>query len=348
MTFGKLLCSVGACHEACNAHAQFLHRVGRSRPRSSTALNYYDAAQGKTGTELRQALHSIIKGHTVIRYDSSSYVDSVDALGVLDEDPANNNNVILIYSGWPVPKSNYGVSGWDREHLWPFSYGFDTNITTTWPALRDLFNLWPCDSGVNSSRGNKYYDFSDPADPNYRNPAHTNAPLCSTDSDSWEPPDSMKGDIARAMFYMDVRYAGESSSEPDSLLTDNVGSITNGSPFMGRLSALLRWHQLDPVDASERNRNDLIYERYQRNRNPFVDYPEWADLVYRPKLFITTQSNAVSLFWETNWTNVVLETSSQPDSGWLLSSVAPSQLTNQFVVVFTTTNAQRFFRLRLM
>src|SRR5262245_58168719 len=116
-------------------------------------LNYYDAAQGKTGTQLRQALHSIIKGHTVIRYDSSSYIDSVDALGVLDEDPTNNNNVILIYSGWSVPKSNYGVSGWDREHLWPNSYGFDIDITTTWPALRDLFNLRPCDSGVNSSRG---------------------------------------------------------------------------------------------------------------------------------------------------------------------------------------------------
>src|SRR5262245_66476042 len=104
--------------------------------------SYYDPAQGKIGTELRQALHTIIKGHTVIRYDSSSYVDSVDALGVLDEDPANNNNVILIYSGWSVAKTNYGVNGWTREHLWPNSYGFDIDITTTWPALRDFFNLW--------------------------------------------------------------------------------------------------------------------------------------------------------------------------------------------------------------
>lgn len=242
--------------------------------------NYYDSAQGKTGAELRQALHSLIKGHTVILYDSSSNVDSVDALKVLDEDPASTNNVVLIYSGFSVPKANYGVNGWNREHLWPNSYGFDIDITTTWPALRDLFNLSPCDSGVNSARGNKYYDYSDPTDPNYKKPAHASAPLCSTDTDSWEPPDSMKGDIARAMFYMDVRYAGESSSEPDLVLTDNVGSITNGSPFMGRLSALLSWHQLDPVDASEQKRNDLIYDRYQRNRNPFLDHPEWVASVF--------------------------------------------------------------------
>jgi hypothetical protein len=146
---------------------------------------------------------------------------------------------------------------------------------------------------------------------------------------------------------MDVRYAGESSSEADLVLTDNVGSITNGSPFMGRLSALLRWHRLDPVDASERNRNDLIYERYQRNRNPFVDHPEWAELVYQPKLFISTQPNAVSLSWETNWTNVVLETTVQPKSVWLTFPVAPTQLGGQFAVAVTLTNAQQFFRLRL-
>jgi endonuclease I len=62
---------------------------------------------------------------------------------------------------------NYGVNGWNREHLWPNSYGFDIDVTTTWPALRDLFNLRPCDSQVNSSRGNKYYDFSDATDINW-------------------------------------------------------------------------------------------------------------------------------------------------------------------------------------
>jgi hypothetical protein len=96
-------------------------------------------------------------------------------------------------------------------------------------------NLRPCDTLVNISRGNKYYDVSDLADRNYNAVAHTNAPLCSTDTDSWEPPDRMKGDMARAIFYMDVRYAGEYPSQPDLVLTDDVASITSNNSRMGRL-----------------------------------------------------------------------------------------------------------------
>ena len=94
-------------------------------------LGYYDSAQEKSGQALRQALHAIIKGHFVILYNSTANFDSVDALKVLDEDPANTNNVILIYSGWSMPKTDYGVNGWNREHLWPNSYGFDIDVTTT-------------------------------------------------------------------------------------------------------------------------------------------------------------------------------------------------------------------------
>ena len=316
-----------------------------SKQRHSRTIT--DAAQGKTGSELRQALHSIIKGHIVIPYNSSS-VDSVDALKVLDEDPANTNNVILIYSGWSMPKANYGTTGgWNREHLWPNSYGFDIDITTTWPALRDLFNLRSCDSRVNSSRGNKYYDFSDPFDSNYRNPAHPNASLCSTDTDSWEPADSIKGDIARAMFYMDLRYAGEYAEEPDLVLIDNVGSIVSGNPFMRRLATLLLWHRSHSVDAIEQGRNDLIYQRYQHNRNPFVDHPEWVELIYLPRLSIVAQPNGVNLSWEDSWTNVVLETAAQATSHWFPFPVSPTSTNNQIAVFVTITEAQQFFRLKL-
>lgn len=108
---------------------------------SALPPDYYAPAAGKSGTELRQALHDIIKGHTVILYDSASNLDTVDSLKVLDEDPVNTDNVLMIYSGWLVPKSSYGVTGWNREHIWPNSYGFDLDVTTTWTALRDLFNL---------------------------------------------------------------------------------------------------------------------------------------------------------------------------------------------------------------
>src|SRR5262249_8217274 len=130
-------------------------------------------------------LHDIIKDHTVILYDSTVSLDTVEALEVLDEDPANTNNVLLVYSGWSVPKANYG-SGWNREHLWPNSYGFDIDATTTSPPLSDLFNLLTSDLLLNSARGNKDSDFSDPADLHFRGSAPPNAPLCSTDTDSWE------------------------------------------------------------------------------------------------------------------------------------------------------------------
>src|SRR5262245_46696637 len=156
----------------------------------------------------------------------------------------------------------------------------------------------------------------------------------------------MKGDIARAMFYMDVRYAGESSSEPDLLLTDNVGSITNGSPFMGWLSALLRWHGLDPVDASERNRNDLIYERYQRNRNPFIDHPEWVDAIFLPRLAIRTATNGFTLTWSADWPTAVLEAATSGTGPWLPMPGASKQ-GGQMVVSLSETNMATFFRLRL-
>lgn len=145
-------------------------------------------------------MHVIIRGHTVIPYSSSGF-DTSDALKVLDEDPANTNNVRLIYAQRSEAKTNFPAV-WNREHLWPNSYGLDDRH----PAYSDLHNLRAEDMSVNSSRNNLYYDLSDTNDASYRFPAHVEALQCSADFDSWEPPASVKGDIARAIFYMDVRY----------------------------------------------------------------------------------------------------------------------------------------------
>lgn len=229
------------------------------------------------------ALHEIINDHTILPYSSSSTVDSRDALEALDQDALNTNNVILIYERRSEPKSNFN-SVWNREHLWPNSYGIDSVV----PEFSDVFNLRPADASVNTARGNKYFDISDPADPNYHNPGHPEAPLTSTDTDSWEPPGEVKGDIARAMFYMDVRYEGDHNDELDLVLTDSVALINSSTNFMGRLSTLLLWHQNDPVAAAEQLRNDLVFDIYQGNRNPFVDHPEWVALI-----FTTNQSAPV-------------------------------------------------------
>jgi endonuclease I len=92
-----------------------------------------------------------------------------------------------------------------------------------------------------------------------------------------------KGDIARAVLYMAIRYEGGADpvtgqGEPDLELTDNRAQIviTSASPaYMGLMSTLLAWHQADPPDAAERGRNEVIYS-FQGNRNPFIDHPEWA------------------------------------------------------------------------
>ena len=88
----------------------------------------------------------------------------------------------------------------------------------------------------------------------------------------------MKGDIARILFYMDVRYEG-GYNEPDLTLVEFSDTYPN--PEIGNLETLLEWHLLDPVDSFELNRNKVIFS-WQGNRNPFIDHPEyvariWAD-----------------------------------------------------------------------
>ncbi len=135
--------------------------------------SYYAPTTGKTGTELRSALHDIIDEHRVIKY-SSKNPDTADALAKLDADPKNSDSVILIYSRRPEAISNFGTtSGWNREHLWCNSYGIDKRG----PAYSDLHNLKPADASVNSARSNKIFDTSDTRDAKYQKPGHPEAKL---------------------------------------------------------------------------------------------------------------------------------------------------------------------------
>lgn len=79
------------------------------------------------------------------------------------------------------------------------------------------------------------------------------------------------------ILYMAVRYEG-TDGWPDLEPND---AVTNGTvPFHGRLSVLKQWNVQDPPDAFERNRNELIHNRYQHNRNPFIDHPEWVESIW--------------------------------------------------------------------
>ncbi len=224
---------------------------------------YYQDALGKTGDDLKAALHTIISDQTKLSYSAVW-----DALKDTDQDPGNGGNVILLYSGISRSKSlNGGDSGdWNREHVWAKSHGgFGTS---TGPGT-DIHHLRPSDVRVNSVRGNKDFDNG--------GSAFTDSGGSLTDSDSFEPRDAVKGDVARMILYMAVRYEGD-DGWPD--LEPN-GRVNNGStPYIGKLAVLKAWHAEDPPDAFEQRRNQVIFDSYQHNRNPFIDHPEWVESIW--------------------------------------------------------------------
>jgi len=239
------------------------HETAANRSVGTLDDTYYQDALGKTGPALKDALHTIISDQSEL-----SYSQVWDALRNTDEDPDNSSNVILIYAGRSQSKSSNGgdTGDWNREHVWAQSHG-DFG-TSTGPGT-DLHHLRPEDVRINSIRGNKDFDNG--------GSAVSGASGNFTDANSFEPRDSVKGDVARMILYMAVRYEGDDSwadLEPND-------SVTNGSsPYHGRLSVLKQWNAEDPPSAFEENRNEIIYDTYQHNRNPFIDHPEWVEAIW--------------------------------------------------------------------
>lgn len=235
--------------------------TGTTGPYDST---YYASAMGKTGSALHTELHRIISsGVTTLTYDQVW-----TALKDTDQDPANANNVIEVYSGRSIAKSDNGggVDQWNREHVWAKSHG---DFGTVNGPGTDVHHLRPEDVTVNSTRGN--LDFDKGGSP------VAQCTGCLSDSDSFEPRDAVKGDVARMIFYMAVRWDGGdgfADLEPDDL----VGNGT--APAIGRISVLKQWNLQDPPDAFEKRRNQVIFDSWQHNRNPFIDHPEWVTAIY--------------------------------------------------------------------
>ncbi|WP_439660621.1 endonuclease [Lentzea sp. HUAS TT2] len=229
----------------------------------ANCLAYYATACDKTGAALKSALNSIIRNQTKL-----DYTQVWEALKVTDQDPNNSANVVLLYSGVSRAKSANGgdQDDWNREHVWPQSHG---GFGTGAGAGTDLHHLRPEDVTVNGARGNLDFD-------NGGTQTHPEAPGNRYDTDSWEPRAAVKGDVARMLFYMAVRYESD-----DQLNLELNNSTSNGSqPLMGKLSVLKQWNLQDPPDAAEQRRNQVIYDSYQRNRNPFIDNYRWADSIW--------------------------------------------------------------------
>jgi endonuclease I len=254
--------------------------TGGSTAGGTTTLEpYYATAAGLAGTALKARLHEIISAG-VVRY---SYDACWNQMKYIDENPNDTTCVIALYSGWSMLKSENGggTTQWNREHTWAKSHG-DFG-TATGPGT-DLHHLRPTDVTVNSKRGNLDFDnggspYNDPSPPSGVVSGYTG---CFADSDSFEPRAAVKGDVARMMFYMAVMYEGHGGYDMVDLeLNDSVGNtgIVNGKGYLGRISVLKAWHAADPVDDWERRRNNRTHE-VQKNRNPFIDHPEWVASIW--------------------------------------------------------------------
>jgi len=238
---------------------------------STAPAGYYASLEGLSGASLKQAVQDIIADPNSVR--AHSYGDVVEILNNADQNPANNNQVWLMYVERPQTKIDYQtgasiVGFWNREHIWPQSRGGFSGGTSSFPDGIDIWlptnandiltghsdahHIRAEDGQENSSRGNRDYGLTD-----YNGP--------SGNTGTW------KGDVARSLFYMAVRYNGLN------LVNGNPPDNTMGQ--MGDLASLLSWNTTDPSDDFEMNRNNYIYT-WQMNRNPFIDYPELANYIF--------------------------------------------------------------------
>lgn len=253
-------------------------------PASSTTYGTYDAVNNKL-TNYQYGTNSDGK--------NNPYVHAL----------YNNRNLDNQAKAW----GNHNQDGWgiNQEHIWAKSHGFDTKGSDgTGGARGDPMHLWAGNGWANHEHSNYFFayvdenrSFSD-AGTKY-NTAWGNLTGYSAtvggNETVFEPQDSDKGDIARAIFYMAARYNYYSGSDstpidgnnPNLVLKNNLsensktGTSSASTPFaMGLLSDLLAWNKLDPVDEYETHRNNLLYNNFTNNRNPFIDFPEWADAIW--------------------------------------------------------------------
>jgi endonuclease I len=226
---------------------------------------YYNGISGLKGKALKTELHEIINNHVDFSYSQARYL-----INYSDADPENENNVILFYTQRSHDSDDYGTDGdhINREHVWAKSHG---NFSGIRPMDGDAFNLRPADASVNMDRSNKDFGTVQP-----NGTQHPEATDCWYNASTWEPGSATKGQVARILFYMSTRYEG-TNGEIDLEVVNGVNTYPN--PQHGDLETLLEWNRQFPPTDFERRRNERLFS-IQQNRNPFVDNPELADLIW--------------------------------------------------------------------
>jgi endonuclease I len=225
-----------------------------------TAGYTYDDISAKSDSEALSALRSFM---TTTHKNNSSY-DNCKEYAYYTDCQNGNGKATLIYSSYEATSNQWAGSngnGWNREHVWPQSLGgFKTS-----GAGSDLHHVRPSDAKINSTRNNCKYG-------NVNGGTQATGVIATNSGgerldEVFEPLDNVKGDVARICLYVYVRYGSEISQ---------CSKITN---VFESVEVLLEWCELDPVDTWELSRNDVV-ESVQGNRNVFIDYPEYAWMIF--------------------------------------------------------------------
>ena len=241
--------------------------------------NYYSSANGLRGEALKVALHNIIKGHKSITYAqiwNAFWSTDNKGNGVVWDMYSDRPGGTPAYTYQMVTNQcgNYNGEGdcYNREHSWPQSW-FNNDGT----ARTDLHHIFATDGFVNSKRSNNAFGEVKSASWTSTNGSKLGSSKTpGFNGTVFEPIDEYKGDFARAIMYMSVRYYTEDGSWSSSDMT------TKSVIKPWAIAMLLRWNDLDPVSQKEIDRNNAIYNDYQHNRNPFVDHPEYARMIWDP------------------------------------------------------------------
>ncbi|OWK73054.1 endonuclease I [Flavobacteriaceae bacterium JJC] len=227
---------------------------------AQSAPSYYSGVDfTQTGNGLKSQLATLI---TTTHTQTISYSAGLASLfKTSDADPENPANILLMYgsqSSGTHQRSRPYSGQWNREHVYAKSKG-TPNLGTSGPGA-DGHHLRPADNTLNSTRGSLLFDDG------------AGAAAYKTSRGGWYPGDEWKGDVARILMYMYVRY--DARCLPLNI-TMNPNTYSADFPDI-----LLKWNIEDPVSDFERQRNNVVFG-IQHNRNPFIDNPYLATLIWK-------------------------------------------------------------------
>ncbi len=267
-----LLVSVSALNAAPKAVDQLgldSFEIDLPKPDFSLVRTFEDLSDDLSGENLFQYLHKRTEIKTPLSYTTSSNLmfSSVDNFTCEN----GKSGVFAFYSltcvnGTSSEGSDYHEEGdkngdgykedcMNIEHIWPQSF-FDKNL----PMRSDMHHLRPTFTKPNNVRGS----FSFGEVENYVYSVNSGAKF---DGQYFEPPDSVKGDVARAILYFVVRYYDKK------IKPSNYNDF-----FLSKVETFLKWNRMDQPDSYEKTRNDRVYAA-QGNRNPFIDDYTLADRI---------------------------------------------------------------------